>query len=127
MSEATPLLTEIGQIAINVHDTARAVRFYRDTLGRPFLFQAGPLAFFRCGGVRLMLSPPEKPEYDHPGSILYYRVADIDAAHQALQGRGAAFEGAPHLVHRAPDHELWMAFLRDTEGNLLALMQERPI
>jgi len=62
---------QIGQIAITVKDVERAVHFYRDALGMRFLFQAGGLAFFDCGGVRLMLSVPEKPEYNHPASILY--------------------------------------------------------
>ena len=70
-------INKIGQIAINVHDTTRAVEFYRDTLGLKLLFTAGQLAFFDCGGVRLMLSPPEKPEFDHPSSILYFKVANI--------------------------------------------------
>jgi catechol 2,3-dioxygenase-like lactoylglutathione lyase family enzyme len=120
------MLAQIGQIAINVKDVDRAVRFYRDTLGMRFLFQAGTLAFFDCGGVRLMLSPAEKPEFDHPGSILYYRVADIEAAHGTLTARGVAFLDGPHLIHKAPDHDLWMAFFKDSEGNTLALMTEKP-
>ena len=120
------MLSQIGQIAVNVHDVDRAVRFYRDTLGMRFLFQAGTLAFFDAGGVRLMLSPPEKKEFDHPGSILYYRVADIEGTHAALAARAVDFLGAPHLIHKAPDHDLWMAFFKDSEGNTLALMAEKP-
>jgi methylmalonyl-CoA/ethylmalonyl-CoA epimerase len=120
------VLESIGQIAINVKDTARARAFYRDVLGLKHLFDAGPnLAFFQCGNVRLMLSPPSKPEHDNPGSIIYYRVADLDATHAAMVAKGAAFERGPHVVATMPDHELWMAFLRDSEGNLLALMEER--
>jgi len=119
-------LTQIGQIAVNITDVDRAVRFYRDALGLRFLFQAGSLAFFDCGGVRLMLSPAEKAEFDHPGSILYYRVADIEAAHADLTGRGVAFIDQPHLIHKAPDHDLWMTFFKDTEGNTAALMCEKP-
>jgi methylmalonyl-CoA/ethylmalonyl-CoA epimerase len=120
------VLESIGQIAINVKDTARARAFYRDVLGLRHLFDAGPsLAFFQCGGVRLMLSPPSEREGDHPGSIIYYKVADLAATHAAMAARGAAFEQAPHLVATMPDHELWMAFLRDSEGNLLALMEEK--
>jgi methylmalonyl-CoA/ethylmalonyl-CoA epimerase len=120
------VLESIGQIAINVKDTARARAFYRDVLGLKHLFDAGPnLAFFQCGNVRLMLSPPSKPEHDNPGSTIYYRVADLDATHAAMVARGAAFERDPHIVATMPDHELWMAFLRDSEGNLLALMEER--
>ena len=117
-------LDRIGQIAVNVKDLGRAVAFYRDVLGMRPLFQAPNLAFFDCGGIRIMLSPPEKPEFDHPGSILYYKVDDIQAAHATLRGRGVGFEGEPHLIARLPDHDLWMAFCRDTEGNLLALMSE---
>lgn len=120
------MLESIGQIAVNVQDTARARAFYRDVLGLKHLFDAGPsLAFFQCGGVRLMLSPPSGREHDHPGSIIYYKVADLAATHAAMAAKGAAFEQAPHLVATMPDHELWMAFLRDSEGNLLALMEEK--
>jgi methylmalonyl-CoA/ethylmalonyl-CoA epimerase len=120
-------LTRIGQISVPVQDLDRAVTFYRDTLGLPFLFQAPGLAFFTCAGVRLMLSRPEAPEHDHPASIIYYVVADLQAAHQALTQRGVTFVDAPHLIARMPDHDLWMAFLKDSEGNTLALMSEvRP-
>ena len=118
-------LARIGQIAINVHDVQRAVAFYRDVLGLRFLFQAGEkMAFFDCGGTRLMLSLPETPEYDHPGSVLYYQVEDIAGAYGALRSRGARFEGEPHLIAKMPDHDLWMAFGRDSEGNVFALMSE---
>jgi methylmalonyl-CoA/ethylmalonyl-CoA epimerase len=120
-----PVLTSIGQIAIRATDTARASAFYRDVLGLRHLFDAGPsLSFFECGGVRLMISTAESPEFDHPGSVLYYRVNDIGSAHAELTARGATFRDLPHLIARLPDHELWMAFLNDTEGNVLALMSE---
>ena len=119
-------ISQIGQIAIIVKDVERAVRFYRDALGMRFLFQAGSLAFFDCGGVRLMLSTAEKPEFDHPGSIIYYRVADIESSHATLTGRGVAFVDQPHLIHKAPDHDLWMTFFTDSEGNTAALMCEKP-
>ena len=117
-------IQQIGQIAINVHDTGRAVSFYRDTLGLKHLFTAGHLAFFDCGGVRLMLSPPEKPEFDHPGSILYFAVPDIRGAHAKMKDQGVKFEDEPHVIARMPDHDLWMTFFRDSEENLLALMSE---
>ncbi|MBZ0249601.1 MAG: VOC family protein [Burkholderiales bacterium] len=120
------MLESIGQVAVNVKDTARARAFYRDVLGLRHLFDAGPdLAFFQCGGVRLMLSPPSERQFDHPGSIIYYKVSDLAATHATIAARGAAFEQPPHLVATMPDHELWMAFLRDSEGNLLALMEEK--
>jgi predicted enzyme related to lactoylglutathione lyase len=117
-------ITKIGQIAINVHDTSRALEFYRDTLGLKLLFTAGRLAFFDCGGVRLMLTPPERPEFDHPGSILYFKVADIQSTHAHLVQRNVKTEGEPHVVAKMPDHDLWLAEFRDSEGNIMALMAE---
>lgn len=118
-------LSRIGQIAVNVHDLDRAVAFYRDALGMTFLFQAPPkMAFFDCGGIRLMLGVPEEAEFDHPSSILYFKVDDIQGTYQVFKDRGVEFRGEPHLIARMPDHELWMAFFRDSEGNTLALMSE---
>jgi len=100
-------------------------RFIRISWGLKLLFKAGPgLAFFDCGGVRLMLTRPEKPEFDHPGSILYFAVPDIQAAHTAMKDKGVRFEDEPHLIARMPNHDLWMVFFRDTEGNLMGLMSE---
>ena len=115
----------IGQISMNAHDIDRATAFYADTLKLPLLFRAGHMSFFNCHGVRLMLSRPEKPEFDHPGSVLYFKVSDIKAEHGQLLQQGVTFLGEPHLIARMPDHELWMAFFRDTEGNTLALMDEK--
>jgi predicted enzyme related to lactoylglutathione lyase len=117
-------LSRIGQIAINAQDVDRASAFYRDVLGLRHLFRAGQLSFFDCGGVRLMLDKAEKPEFDHPSSVIYFQVADMQAAYQRLKSGGAKFEDEPHLVARMPQHDLWMTFFRDTEGNLLALMSE---
>jgi len=117
-------ITGIGQIAVNVRDLDRAVRFYRDGLGLEFLFDAPNMAFFRCGNVRLMLSLPSEPELDHPASIIYYEVDDIEKAHEELVQRGADFERKPTLAHKTEAYELWLAFMRDPEGNLLALMSE---
>ena len=119
-------ITGLGQVAVTVHDLDRAVAFYRDALGLGLLFTVPPkLAFFACGGVRLMLSLPETPEFDHPSSILYFTVADITAAAAALAARGVPMEAPPALVAKMPDHELWMAFMHDPDGNLLALMEEK--
>lgn len=118
-------ISRIGQIAINAHDVERAAAFYEDALGLKLLFKAGPgLAFFDCGGVRLMLTLPEKPEFDHPGSILYFAVPDIQAAHARMKEKAVKFEDEPHLIARMPDHDLWMTFFRDSEGNLMGLMSE---
>jgi methylmalonyl-CoA/ethylmalonyl-CoA epimerase len=118
-------MMQLGQIAMIVQDVERATAFYADVLGLPLLFRAGALSFFDLGGVRLMLSKPEKPEFDHPGSVLYYKVTDIEARHRDLSARGVAFIDAPHLIARMPDHELWMTFFKDTEGNTAALMEEK--
>ena len=119
-------LSTIGQVAMVVKDVERAIGFYRDTLGMKFIFQApSKLAFFDCGGVRLMITVPEEKEFDHPGSILYFKVDDIDAVFADLKGKGVDFRDPPHLIAKLPDHELWMAFFRDGEGNTLALMHEK--
>src|SRR5271168_3598865 len=117
-------ITRLGQVAINAHDIDRATAFYRDKLGLPLLFTAGPLAFFDCGGVRLMLTLPEKPEFDHSSSVLYFQVPDIATAHRQMLTAGVKFEDEPHLIAKMPTHDLWMAFFRDTENNLLGLMSE---
>ena len=120
-------LAEIGQIATRVKNLDRAITFYRDALGLQFLFQAPPgMAFFQCGALMLMLALPENPEQDHAGSVLYFRVDDIESAHRTLMARGVRFIDAPHLIHRAPEYELWMAFFRDPDDTMLALMQRKP-
>ena len=122
-----PDVRRIGQIAVTVRDTARASAFYRDVLELQHLFDAAPaMSFFECGGVRLMLAVPETGEHDHPSSILYLEVADIQRSHAVLADRGVAFEGAPHLVADLGDRELWLAFFHDSEANMLALMSEVP-
>ena len=118
-------ISRVGQIAINAHDVERAAAFYQDALGLKLLFKAPPgLAFFDCGGVRLMLSRPEKPELDHPSSILYFTVPDIQAAFAKMKESAVKFEDEPHLLAKMPDHDLWMTFFRDSEGNLMGLMSE---
>jgi methylmalonyl-CoA/ethylmalonyl-CoA epimerase len=118
------MLGTIGQIAMRAKDIDRATTFYADTLGIRLLFRAGTLSFFDCGGVRLMLSPPEG-DFDHPGSVLYFKVADIDAVHATLVSRGVKILKSPHVIAKLPDHELWMSFFHDSEDNTLALMEER--
>lgn len=121
-------LGRIGQIAIVVHDVPRAVAYYRDVLGMKFLFSAGPdLAFFDCGGVRLMLGPASEPRFDHPASIVYYRADDIRTAFATLKARGAVVEREPQLTANMGTYELWIGFLRDPDENVLALMSEVPI
>ncbi|MGC9996581.1 MAG: VOC family protein [Terriglobia bacterium] len=118
-------ISRLGQVQIRAHDVKRATMFYQDVLGLKLLFEAPPgLAFFDCGGVRLMIDRPEKPEFDHPSSILYFAVPDIQAAHAQLKQSGVHFEDEPHVIARMPDHDLWMTFFRDPEDNLMALMSE---
>ena len=118
-------LGEIGQIAVPVADLERAIAFYRDVLGMRFLFQAPPgLAFFDCNGVRLLLDAPAKTQEKNYSSIIYYKVPDLQAAYTTLLARGVVFEQKPEFVAKMPDHELWMAFFRDPDANLLALMSE---
>ena len=116
-------LNEIGQIAMTVENLPRARDFYRDVLGMKLLFDAGTMAFFQCGAVRLMLGLPEKPG-PRGGTILYYRVAELNETHAALESSGVRFLQPPHLVAKMPDHELWMAFLQDPDENVLGLMSE---
>lgn len=121
-TELTPGITRLDQIAIAVKDLPRATAFYKDVLQLPHMFSVGDqLAFFDCGGVRLMLSRPETPELDHPSSILYFKVPDIHRAHSALVKRDVRIEDPPHLIAKMGSYDLWMSFFRDTENNLLAL------
>jgi predicted enzyme related to lactoylglutathione lyase len=118
-------LSQIGQIAVNAHDLDRALGFYRDKLGMKHLFTVPPkMAFFDCDGVRLMLSLPDKPEFDHPSSIIYFNVDDIQQAFQTLAERGVQFEEQPIFVANMGTYDLWMAAFRDSENNLLAMMSE---
>ena len=119
-------LSTIGQISVTVKELDRAVTFYRDQLGMQLLFRVPNMAFFDCSGVRLMLSIPEKQSDDIHSSILYYRVDDIHDAYRVLKDRNVPFDGGPHKIADLQDHELWMAFFRDSEMNILALMAERP-
>ena len=126
ITQENTTLARIGQVAINAHDVDRATAFYRDVLRLRHLFRAGALSFFDCGGVRLMLDKPEKPEFDHLSSIIYFQVGDIQATHGRIRDAGVKFEDEPHVIARMPNHDLWMTFFRDSEGNLLALMSEVP-
>ncbi len=120
-------LSSIGQVSLTIDDVERAVAFYRDTLGMKHLYTFGDLAFFDCDGTRLFLTRPENGSEVRQNSVLYFRVSNIHDAASELTGKGVAFEGAPHLIHRHEDGtEEWMAFFRDSEGNLLALMEQVP-
>jgi methylmalonyl-CoA/ethylmalonyl-CoA epimerase len=117
-------LSRIAQIAVVVHDVPRAVAFYRDTLGIRLLFEAPPsMAFFDCGGIRLMISLPSAPEYDQR-VLIYYGVDDIQAAEATLVSRGVVFEQRAHVVARLPHADVWIAAFRDPDGNTVHLMSE---
>lgn len=122
------MITGVAQVALVVHDLGKAVAFYRDTLGLTLLFQVPTAAFFDCGGTRLMLALPDAahPELDHPPSLVYFRVADIAAACETLEARGAKLEGEPHVVGQLQNRDVWLAHFHDMEGNLHALTSEVP-
>lgn len=121
-----PISPEIGQIAITVSDVEQALSFYRDVLGLPFLFAAGPnLAFLQAGRVRIMLSTPQGAGQVGANSVLYFRATDIEQHYVDMLGRGAKAERAPQLAAKMPDHELWIGFVRDPDGNLVGLMEEK--
>ncbi len=121
-------LKSIGQIGIPVHNLDKATEFYRDTLGLQFIFQVPTMmSFFDCNGVRLMLAIPTSPEFDHPSSVIYYRVDDIHKTHTDLQEKGVTFTQNPHSVGQMGNADVWMAFLQDPDGNTLAIMSEKPV
>nr|MCU0232384.1 VOC family protein [Acidobacteriota bacterium]MCU0254962.1 VOC family protein [Acidobacteriota bacterium] len=111
----------LGQVSVNVKQLPNAVPFYRDVLELPLELETPGMAFFRCGATRLMLSVPGAGEFDHPGSVLYFTVRDIEASHAALAARGVSFLRPPHCIARLGERDLYMAFFRDPEGNTLAL------
>ena len=126
MSNSDFRLSKVRQIALPAYDQARAVAFYRDTLGLTHQFSVPNLAFFDCDGLTLLLSKPDGEEFEHPGSIIYFDVADIQDAYKILKERGVEFVGEPHVIAEMEAHVVWMAFFRDTEGNLLSLMSQVP-
>lgn len=117
-------IQSIGQIGVPVKDLDRAVEFYTEKLGLPLLFQAGNLAFFDCNGVRLLLSLPESEEFANSSSVLYFKVNEIKATYEDFVGKGVHFIDEPHLVAKMGQTETWMAFFKDTEDNIHALMSE---
>jgi predicted enzyme related to lactoylglutathione lyase len=122
----TASVSSIGQIAITVSDVSKALSFYRDILGLTFLFSPNEnMAFLQAGDVRVMLSTPQGAGAVGKNSILYFKVQDIEKAHADFTSRGAASERAPQLAAKMPDHDLWIGFLRDPDGNLAGLMEEK--
>ncbi len=123
---AVSFIRKLGQAALPVRDVSRAEAFYRDVLGLFHLWSNQHMAFFDCGGTRLMLEVPEKPEFDHPGSVLYFDVDSLDEAVAEYTAKGVTFVEPPHHIGDLGNVSIWMAFFRDSEGNLLALQEERP-
>jgi predicted enzyme related to lactoylglutathione lyase len=127
MPESLPFtLGRIGQISVNAKDLDRAVEFYREKLALKHLFSVPKMAFFDCDGIRLMLAIPEGAEFDHPSSLIYFTVDDIQTAFETLTKRGVRFEGQPHLIAKMEGYDLWVAFFRDSEDNVLSLMSNVP-
>ena len=127
LNMATPAkLSTIRQIAITVSDVDGAVAFYNGLLGLDFLFRAGPnLAFLDAGGVRIMLTTPQGSGTSGAKSVLYFSVCDIVSVHDSVVRQGAISERSPSLAAKMPDHDLWIGFLRDPDGNLVGLMEEK--
>jgi predicted enzyme related to lactoylglutathione lyase len=118
--------SHIGQVAVVCKDVARGSAFYRDVLGFRHLFDAPPsLSFFDCGGVRLMLTTVERPEDDHPGSMLYFFVSDIEGVQRDLTAKGVQFLEQPHLIAKLSDRDVWLTAFNDSEGNPMGIMEER--
>ncbi len=123
----TAPLGTLAQVAVTFRDLPKAIAWYRDVLQLPLMFETGGMAFFAMGGVRLMMTVPEQPEYDHPASVLYFRVEHIDVAYAELVACGVVFDGTPHLIGKMGATEIWMAFFRDTEEHPLAITEERAV
>lgn len=119
------LIRKLGQVALPVRDLDRAITFYQNILGLSYIWSNAHLAFFQMGETRLLLELPESPEFDHPGSVLYFDVGDMDEAVNALSARGLVFDDRPHHIGDLGDVAVWMTFFHDSEGNLLALQCER--
>ncbi|RLQ94065.1 VOC family protein [Falsibacillus albus] len=125
MNQTTGRINKIGQISIPVQDLKTAVPFYSQTLGLPLLFETDGMAFLECDGVRLLLNIPENEQFDHPSSIVYFHVNDIDEAYRDMKDQGVAFIDEPHLIAKMGSTETWMVFFTDPEGNIHAFMSEK--
>ena len=126
MSGTNPSYTGILHAGLLVADIARSLAFYRDVLGMQLLFEAEGMSFFQCGDIRLMIGTAAGESGDVPSHIIYFSVEDISTAHEALAARGVEFVSEPAVVHKAESHELWLAFFRDSDGNMMALLSEVP-
>lgn len=121
---ANTTIQKVGQIGVPVKDLERALVFYQEKLDLPLLFRTDNLAFFECSGLRLLLSLPEAEEFANSSSVLYFQVNNIKAIYEDFVGKGVQFIDEPHVVAKMGQTETWMAFFKDTEGNIHALMSE---
>lgn len=116
-------LEDICQIAVSVSDLARSKEFYQNVLGMRFLFDTGPMSFFLCGGIRFAIGTADKA-VSPGGTIVYFRVREIQETCRLLTEKGVELIQTPHLVAKMADHDLWLAFLRDPDANTIGLMCE---
>lgn len=127
MMETTATVQRVGQISVPVKDLSRALDFYKEKLGLSLLFNTESMAFFDCNGLRLMLSLPEKDEFAHSSSVIYFQVANIQETYERLVGQGVTFIDEPHVVVKMGQTETWMVFFKDTEDNTHAFLSEIQI
>ncbi|KZE64394.1 glyoxalase [Fictibacillus phosphorivorans] len=120
----TNVIQNVGQLAVPVHNIKRSITFYEEILGLNLLFQTDTMAFFDCNGLRIMLTLPEKEEFAHSSSVIYFNVADIKQAYSTLQEKEVTFIDSPHIVAKMGNTETWMVFFKDSEGNTHGLMSE---
>ncbi|GGP14616.1 VOC family protein [Oceanobacillus neutriphilus] len=120
----TDIIQHIGQIGVPIKNLQRAMLFYQEKLGLPLLFNTDNMAFFDCGRLRIMLTHPEKEAFDHPSSVIYFQVDDIQSSYRQLKEKQVTFIDEPHMVTKMGNTETWMVFFSDTENNTHALMSE---
>lgn len=118
------MIQKIGQIGITVKNLDMAIQFYKEKLGLTLLFETDNMAFFDCNGLRILITLPENEVFDHPSSTIYFQVKDIKLAYEKLMKNDVVLVSEPHLVAKIENIETWMAFFRDSEGNMHALMSE---
>jgi methylmalonyl-CoA/ethylmalonyl-CoA epimerase len=124
-SDMSSHLNGILQIAITVRDVERATAFYRDVLELKYLMSGPNMAFFDCGGVRLYLASGEGSEHSGSYSHIYFRTNDMSKLLLSLKEKNVAIHQGPHIIATMPDHDLWLMWIRDSEENLLGIMEER--
>ncbi|GGA33314.1 VOC family protein [Paenibacillus physcomitrellae] len=124
---SSSLIQGISQVSVTVNNIPQALAFYGEVLGLPLLFSSDSMALVECGSVRLILSVPERPEFDHPGSVLYFSVGNIHDAYQEFLRKGVEFRDEPHVITEMQGVRTWMVFFYDPDRNLHALTSEENI